>query len=163
VGSIDDTADLWWAVSMTPLILAILTGSGSTQQKIWFRIHPQYNILPQWHCWQVLGSVNATKDLSWAVSVPRRFNYTNFVQKLTIGQRCKWHCWPMLGSLRPTGQRCHIWSAVSYLVSGVIFGQQCHTHCPPLVSCFIDTAHHRTVVSLTPPTPGQLVIDTAVH
>jgi hypothetical protein len=62
------------------------------------------------------------------------------------------HYWSAVSLTLPTTfhlchWHCHYCSAVSLTLPTT--GQLCHWHCPLLVSCVIDTAHHRPAVSLT--------------
>jgi hypothetical protein len=123
VGGISDTADHWWAVSMSSLatgqrchwyrppvwqIQKISSGFVSTPQKIRCRIQPQSNyIIPQWHCWPVMGIVSDAADLSWLLSVTLRIQLCKLC---SITQRCHWHRWPLIRGIYDIADR---WWAVS--------------------------------------------------
>jgi hypothetical protein len=93
---VDGVNDLWRALSMTTLSTSAVSLNPSSRVADpghfdWIRIHtlknlvrirPQSNIIPQWQCRPVVGSVNDAADFSWAVSVTLWIQLCNFVQKL---------------------------------------------------------------------------------
>jgi hypothetical protein len=118
VCGVNYTTDHWWSVSMTPLtkrwavsmtpltrvqqIRNILTGSRSTLLKIWCRIRPQSNIIPQWHGQPEMSRVNDAADLSWVVSVTLRIQQCKLCTKT---QRCHWHRWTLVGGVNDTADQ----------------------------------------------------------
>jgi hypothetical protein len=89
VSCVNDTAHHWSAVSVIPptrlQIRTIFTRSGSKFRKIRFQVRPQSNIIPQRHYGPVMGSVNDTAGLSWAVSMTL---HVQLYKLCTITWRC---------------------------------------------------------------------------